>query len=177
MVQTRAQANRLRDVASLISVQHHDVVAVHQLFTTEEFLSALPLTIQRMFQIVAHPSQSTELTPNSQQQFVDKWRLMSLEQVIATHRLYSTTNPQCCSIDIAYLYHGMGHHVVCSVDKRTGNLYYRMDGGSDGHTFILNQRFAMYYEPLPEISFAVDKWIADIRTNVTAEALDNVVWS
>lgn len=176
MVQTRAQAKRLRDIASLISIQHHDVKAVNQLFATEEFLSALPLTIKRMFQIVAHPSQSTALTPNTQQ-FARTWTLLSLEQVIVTHRLYLNTNPRCSSIDIAYCYHGMGHHVVCSVDKMTGNLYYRMDGGSDGHTSMLNQRFAMYYEPLPERLFGVDKWIADIRNSVSADALDNIVWS
>jgi len=176
MVLTRAQTNKLRDIASLISSQHHDVEAVNQRFATEEFLSVLPLTIKRMFQIVADPNQSTELTPNTQQ-FAGTWRMLSLEHVITTHKLYLATNPQCSSIDIAYCYHGMGHHVVCSVDKRTGNLYYRMDGGSDGHTSILNQRFAMSYEPLPDVSFGVDKWIADIHDNVTADALNNVVWS
>ena len=76
--------------------------------------------------------------------------LMSLSQIEKDKNNYQGF------IDIGIKYMGMGHVVVLSMDKETGNLFIRCDGGSNGYE---REAYWKYYQSkIPNVDFA-DKFI------------------
>ena len=51
-------------------------------------------------------------------------------------------------IDLGTNYHGMGHFIVVSIIKETGDFFFRMDGGSNDYDRILNMYKFKNYNPL-----------------------------
>lgn len=172
MVQTRMQKQieSNQQLASLISYSGFHIEDVHRMFQDKDYLQKFPHTIRRMYEIVGDLYQTVALN-NSQ------WHMLSLQHVVDMHENYKKENPECQSVDFAYIYHGMGHYVACSVDKHTGRLYYRLDGGSDGHGVALNRRFALKHSPTEGQLFLPDKWLKDVRDNRDACALNYVMFS
>lgn len=172
MVLTRAQRRANEDIASLVAEQHNNTTEINARFASNATLSNLPFTVRRMYQIVGDPCKASPLrdphTRNSQ------WTLLSLDQACAEHSSYIGINADFTGFDIAYIYHGMGHIVVCSVDVPSGKMYYRIAGGADGTAAEYNKRAASSFRPSPSVLFDVSDWLADVRNNTPVDALLNV---
>lgn len=166
MVQTRAQKQLVNNelLASLVPHPRFNVQSVNKIFEDEECLQAFPHTIRRLYQIIGDINQSIILKDS-------QWNMLSLHQVVSHHKMYVQENEQCRSVDFACIYHGMGHYVVCSIDKHSGRLYYRLDGGSDGHAVQYNRNFFLNYVPNEESTFIADTWIRDVRANTDVSLL------
>ena len=104
------------------------------------------------------------------------WVVYHPQTILDQYRLHQQHNSECLSVDFASLYHGMGHYVVCSVYAPTGAVYYRLDGGSDGHSAEANMRWAAHLAHVPDSkSFSFSHWLHVVDTGVCAEALPLVV--
>ena len=172
MVQTRAQkqlANN-QSLVALVPQPRFNVQSVNKMFEDEACLQAFPHTIRRLYQIIGDINQSTILKDS-------QWNMLSLQKVVTHHKMYVQENEHCRSVDFAFMYHGMGYHVVCSVDKHSGRLYYRLDGGSDGHAVEYNYNFCIRYVPNEESTFIADTWISDVRANTDVSLLAPLIQS
>lgn len=174
MVLTRAQHKAIEELASLVTEQHHMTAATNACINSNQVLSNLPFTVRRLYQIVGDPSKPSVLRdPHTAH---GQWTLMSIDQACAEHNSCLQLNAHFTSFDIAYMYHGMGHIVVCSVDVSSGKMYYRIAGGADATAVENNKRAASLFRPSPSVLFEVSDWLNDVRNNTPADALLNVVW-
>lgn len=96
-----------------------------------------------------------------------QWIVYHPQTILDQYQLHQKYNPECLSVDFASLYHGMGHYVVCSVYAPTGAIYYRLDGGSDGHSAEANMRWAAHLLHVPDSkSFSFSHWLHAVDTGV-----------
>lgn len=174
MVMTRAQHKATAGIALLVTEQHHKTAEANAYIDGNTTLSNLPFVVRRMYQIVGDPSKPSPLClPHTAH---GQWTLMSIEQACAEYESSLQHNAHCTSFDIAYMYHGMGHIVMCSVDVSSGKLYYRISGGADATAVEYNKRMASFFCPSPSDLFEVSDWLVDVRNNTPVDALLNVVW-
>lgn len=97
------------------------------------------------------------------------WTLMSLQTVVEHFVYHQKWCPRCRSLDVAHIYHGMGHVIVASVDVHTGKLYLRMDGGSNGWEVELNYQFASKYQPCENDCMEVEDWFNLVKQDRLGE--------
>lgn len=64
--------------------------------------------------------------------YIKHWTLLSLEKILGLDSTYKESGIENV-IDLGYMYHGMGWVIVVFYYIKTGKLYFRMDGGSNGY--------------------------------------------
>lgn len=167
MVLTRAQARRAAAAAAAASPPPPIRRATDVLPSVDLLhCSALAQFLNAAF--AAHGDTSEDLHEFRGSQ----WTLYHPQTILTQYRLHQRYNPECLSVDFASMYHGMGHYVVCSVYSPTGAIYYRLDGGSDGHSAEANMRWAAHFaHVLDSKSFSFEHWVHAVETRVRAEAL------
>lgn len=134
-----------------------------------------PPVIDEMFRTANDPSMSASLVPTDNGDGGFRWTLLSLNNIDTIYESRRRHNSLCRNVDIAHLYHGMGHYVVCTLNQPTGQLYYRLDGGSDGYAAEYNARFATRHEAKESELFDVQDWIADVYNETTGKDLKRLV--
>jgi len=85
--------------------------------------NGLNRNIKTMFQIIGNPLIEV---------YIKDWTIMSLNHCIEVYENYCN-NGQTKVFDIGYMYIGMGHIKMLSCDLENHILFYRIDGGGDGH--------------------------------------------
>ena len=93
--------------------------------------------IQTMFKLIGNPL--VEI-------YIGDWTIMSLNQCIDVYNNYCN-NGQTKVFDIGYMYIGMGHIKVISCDLKNHLLFYRIDGGGDGHARDYHRKLILNYDP------------------------------
>ena len=69
--------------------------------------------------------------------YIKHWSLLSLEKILGLDSTYKESGIENV-IDLGYMYHGMGWVIVVFYYIKTGKLYFRMDGGSNGYDRMEN---------------------------------------
>ena len=69
--------------------------------------------------------------------YIKDWTFFSIEKILNLDEMYNSNNIKNI-IDLAYRYHGMGWIIVAFYYIPEKKIYFRMDGGSDGHDRIEN---------------------------------------
>lgn len=64
--------------------------------------------------------------------YIKHWTLLSLEKILGLDSTYKESGIENV-VDLGYMYHGMGWVIVVFYYIKTGKLYFRMDGGSNGY--------------------------------------------
>jgi hypothetical protein len=64
--------------------------------------------------------------------YIKEWILFSIEKILSLDEMYKLSNINNI-IDLGYVYHGMGWVVVAFYYLPEKKIYFRMDGGSNGH--------------------------------------------
>lgn len=156
----------LQQISDLIRTPlNMEVPEVKAFFQTHATMfSTFPKPLRTLYEI--HGSVCNTATLGAVQ---DLWTLMSLQTVFDTFIYHQKWNPICRSLDIAYIYHGMGHIIVASVDIQTGKMYLRMDGGSNGWDAELNYQFASNYQPVNDDCMEVEDWFNLIKQDRRGE--------
>ena len=91
--------------------------------------------VEIMYKIIGDPL--TEV-------YVKDWTFMSVNQTLQVYN-ERCNNGQCLVFDVGYMYVGMGHIKVLSCDLKTGQLFFRIDGGGDGHAREYHRNLVMKY--------------------------------
>ena len=169
MVLTRAQARRRAAAdADTATSQSPPICRATDVLPNIDMLhcSALARFLNATFEAHGNTSEDLHGFRGSQ------WTLYHPQTILTQYRLHQRFNPECLSVDFASMYHGMGYYVVCSVYSPTGAIYYRLDGGSDGHSAEANMRWAAHLaHVLDSKSFSFEHWVHIVETRVDAEAL------
>jgi hypothetical protein len=156
----------LQQISDLIrtplSSEVPEVKAFFQTHTT--LFSTFPKPLRTLYEIHGSVCESASLGAVQ-----DWWTLMSLQTVYETFIHHQKWNPICRSLDIAYIYHGMGYIIVASVDIQTGKMYLRMDGGSNGWDAELNYQFASNYQPGNDNCIEAEDWFDLVRRDRRGE--------
>lgn len=69
--------------------------------------------------------------------YIKEWTFFSIEKVLSLDEMYKLSNINNI-IDLGYMYHGMGWVVVAFYYIPDKNIYFRMDGGSNGYDRMEN---------------------------------------
>lgn len=69
--------------------------------------------------------------------YLKEWTFFSIEKILSLDEHYKSLNIYNI-IDLAYIYHGMGWVIVAFYYVTDKNIYFRMDGGSNGFDRIEN---------------------------------------
>ena len=64
--------------------------------------------------------------------YIKHWTLLSLEKIVGLDSTYKDSGIENV-VDLGYMYYGMGWVIVVFYYIKTGKLYFRMDGGSNGY--------------------------------------------
>ena len=64
--------------------------------------------------------------------YIKYWTLLSLEKIVGLDSTYKDSGIENV-VDLGYMYYGMGWVIVVFYYIKTGKLYFRMDGGSNGY--------------------------------------------
>ena len=126
--------------------------------------STFPTPLRTLYEIHGSVSHSASLGHTQ-----SWWTLMSLQTVVEHYVYHQKWCPRCRSLDVAHIYHGMGHVIVASVDVHTGKLYLRMDGGSNGWEVELNYQFASKYQPCENDCMEVEDWFNLVKQDRLGE--------
>ena len=88
----------------------------------------IPSTLKKIYQIISN---------TKVEYYFDKWILYSMDWLKERYVLYKSKN-QNRIIDFFYIYIGMGHIIVVSVDPLDKKILFRRDGGSNGYEREIN---------------------------------------
>lgn len=145
-----------------------EVPDVKAFFKTHNTLfSTFPKPLRILYEI--HGSVSREASLGTVHKW---WTLMSLQTVLDNYVYYQKWCSNCRSLDVAHIYHGMGHIIVASVDIQTGKMYLRMDGGSNGWEVELNYQFASTYQPFEKNCMEVEDWFDLVKQDRRGEEFE-----
>lgn len=134
-----------------------------------DVFTAFPLLLRQLYTVVGVPHAATGLgAPRAEW---STWTLCSLDDVVAEFSHKRGWNPACVSVDFAWSYHGMGHYVVASLDVTRGQVYLRLDGGSNGWEQELNFQLGASYKPAADDCHPVEWWVDLVRQGTGGEAL------
>ena len=79
---------------------------------------------------------------SAEREFIkDEWTFMAVDRIEERLALYAL-HGQARVCDLAVQYQGMGHFNVLCVDRHTGRMFVREDGGSNGWDVDRNWQFA-----------------------------------
>lgn len=131
--------------------------------------TACPQPLCQLYAIVGAPHAHARMgAPRSEE---SPWTLWSLGDMVAEFQRKRTWNPACVSVDFASSMHGMGHYVVASLDLTCGEVYLRLDGGSDGWAAELNFQLGASYKPTSNDCHTIEWWLDLVRQGMGGEAL------
>ena len=163
----------LHDLATLIHAPHvplDDDVGVRETMAAHpEVCDSFPLPLRQLYTIHGASHAAAALGPPSSER--STWTLLSLEDVITEFQHKRRWNPASVSVDFAWTYHGMGHYVAASLDMTRGEVYLRLDGGSNGWEQELNYQLGASYKPKAADCHPVEWWLELVRQGATAETL------
>jgi len=100
-----------------------------------EMPKGLNRNIKTMFQLIGNPLIEV---------YIRDWTIMSLNQCIEVYNNYCNNN-QNKIFDIGFMYIGMGHIKMLSCDLDNHKLFFRIDGGGDGHARDYNRNKIINY--------------------------------
>jgi hypothetical protein len=127
--------------------------------------TTFPHELKQLYQTIGDPSKAYDVADGI-------WTVMSLDGVIVQHNLYRSRCQDCVSVDFAFMYHGMGYYIVCSICSTTGLIYYRLDGGPNGFEADTNFDFvAGGFEPQHDQCRRIDHWFEALDTKQSAQDL------
>ena len=133
----------------------HDTPRVHQLWNEIfDATRSVPAGLKYLYLAQGYPDRETHY---------NAWTLFSLER-IREHTQSLRKGGQLHVVDVGIAYCGMGHVCVLSVDTRTGRLFYRHDGGSNGFERETRADELLALQESPEHTFDIHAWIADVET-------------
>tara|TARA_B100000902_G_scaffold395364_2_gene453792 strand:- start:4959 stop:5555 length:597 start_codon:yes stop_codon:yes gene_type:complete len=69
--------------------------------------------------------------------YIKEWIFFSIEKVLSLDEMYKLSNINNI-VDLGYIYHGMGWVIVAFYYIPNKNIYFRMDGGSNGYDRMEN---------------------------------------
>lgn len=95
------------------------------------------------------------------------FNFLKLEEIIENKDKYEHF------IDIGIKYWGMGHILVLSLTKNTGELFFRTDGGSSGWDTGLNFSYYVSFNPIKEYPKKIMSF-SNVKYIVTSDLLENV---
>lgn len=87
--------------------------------------------------------------------YLKEWTFFSIEKILSLDQQYKTSNIHNI-IDLGYIYHGMGWVVVAFYYVTDKNIYFRMDGGSNGFDRLENFNRLKNIDKLLENKTAID---------------------
>ena len=102
-----------------------------------------------------------------QEIYINNWTFMSLSNIIEIYNKYKSKNIN--TIDIAFMYHGMGHIKILYYDPRINSINFRMDGGSNSYDREYNFKKLIEYnsnDPPQDISYNFEVLLNNIQYNV-----------
>ena len=100
--------------------------------------------------------------------YLKEWTFFSIEKILSLDEHYKSLNIYNI-IDLGYIYHGMGWVVVAFYYVTDKNIYFRMDGGSNGFDRIEN------FNRLKNIDKLLENNLTGIDFNAFIDKINNDV--
>ena len=100
-----------------------------------ELPEGLNRNIKLMYKIISNPNIEV---------YIRDWTIMSLKRALEIYNDYKN-NKLIKVFDIGYMYIGMGHIKVITCDLDNHLLFYRIDGGADGHARDYHRKLILNY--------------------------------
>ena len=118
---------------------------------------SLNRNIRYLYTIIGNSRVEVNLRKKRENQFAQDWTIMSLNESLRRYKDL-VKQGQTRVFDIAFTYAGLGHIRLLCCDLTTHNLFYRMDGGSNGWEREDNKKQLLTLVPSVADQFTFIEW-------------------
>ena len=118
----------IKDNSNNFNIDYHNI---------PELPNGLNRNIKTMYKLISNPQIEV---------YIRDWTIMSLNRAFEVYYDY-VNNGQTQVFDIGFMYVGMGHIKVISCDLKNHQLFFRIDGGGDGHARDYHRNLILNYNP------------------------------
>jgi hypothetical protein len=120
----------------------------------------MPSKLHKLYQLINSPQ--SEYIFKSKNVEYQSWILFSLYDVEQRCNNFKKHN-QNRVVDFSCIYMGMGHVLVSSFDPETQQIFYRMDGGSNGYEQEDNWKKIIAYTSSKPNMFEIEHWFQTVE--------------